>query len=337
MTDHVTSADGTRIAVDRLGRGSPVVVVGGILCDRQTTRPLAERLAERFTVLNFDRRGRGESGDAARDAGAGTAPYAVAREVEDLEALVAAAGGAAAVYGHSSGAGLALQAAAAGLPVTRLVLHEPPYGPDDAASVQGARALAEAVQTAVADGRRADAVALFLDAAGVPPAAVEAARADPRLCGLAPTMPYDFAVMGDASHGGTIPEGLVRGVRVPTLVLAGGASPPFFRDTAARIAALLPDGRLTVLEGQDHGAPADAVVPAVAAFLAERPPRAGAGDVAGGDGAEAVDAYLARLPGAQRAALEGLRRVIRSAALVRARAAEIDAGRPGGPAPPPSA
>jgi pimeloyl-ACP methyl ester carboxylesterase len=100
MTDHVTSADGTRIAFDRLGEGGPVVVVSGMFCDRQTTRQLAERLAERLSVINYDRRGRGESGD--------TAPYAVQREIEDLGALIAELGGSASVYGHSSGAGLAL-------------------------------------------------------------------------------------------------------------------------------------------------------------------------------------------------------------------------------------
>lgn len=305
MTSFVTSADGTRIAFDRVGRGSPVVVVGGILCDRQTTRSLAERLAERFTVINYDRRGRGESAD--------TAPYGVAREVEDLQALLAAAGGVAAVYGHSSGAGLALHAAAGGLPVTRLVLHEPPYGPDDEASTRSARELAERVRAAVAEDRRADAIALFFEASGLPPEVVEAARADPRLRGLAPTMPYDFEVMGDTDRGGTIPDALVRAVRVPTLVLAGGASPDFFRDTAARLSALLPAGRLTVLEGQDHGAPADAVAPAVAAFLTAESPqeRAGAGDVAVRN---VVDEYLARLPEAQRATLERLRQTIRSAA-----------------------
>ena len=117
----VTSADGTTIAYDRLGDGPPVVVVGGALADRAVLAATAEALAAHRTVLNYDRRGRGDSGD--------TAPYAVAREVEDLAALLAAAGGSAALYGHSSGAALALHAAAAGLPIERLVMHEAPYGP----------------------------------------------------------------------------------------------------------------------------------------------------------------------------------------------------------------
>ncbi len=116
--DEVTSRDGTQIAFDRLGDGPPVIVVGGAMCDRASMRPTAEELAKHFAVFNYDRRGRGHSGD--------TSPYAVERETEDIGALVAESGGAASVYGHSSGAGLALHAAADGLPITKLVLHDPP-------------------------------------------------------------------------------------------------------------------------------------------------------------------------------------------------------------------
>jgi pimeloyl-ACP methyl ester carboxylesterase len=115
----IRSKDGTTIAFDRLGDGPAVIVVGGATCDRVMTRPLAEQLASHFTVINYDRRGRGDSGDAA--------PYAVEREIEDLGALIAEAGGKSSVYAHSSGAGLALHTAAHGLPIAKLVLHEPPY------------------------------------------------------------------------------------------------------------------------------------------------------------------------------------------------------------------
>lgn len=259
MTQQVSSRDGTRIAFDRLGDGPPLIVIGGILCDRQRTRPLAEALARRLTVIHFDRRGRGESGD--------TPPYAVDREIDDIAALIDAAGGRAAVYGHSSGAGLALRAAARGLPITRLVLHEPPYGGDDEESRRGARALAEAVCAAIAADRRADAIATFLTAAGLPPETVAAWASDPSMLAMAPTMAHDVAVMGELETGGTIPVDRVRAIRVPTLVLAGGASPDFFRDTAARLAELLPDGRCTVLDGADHGAPAEVVAPVVADFV----------------------------------------------------------------------
>ena len=265
MTRFVTSADGTQIAYDRLGQGAPLILVGGIFCDRTSTQSLAEKLARQFSVINYDRRGRGASGD--------TPPYAVAREVEDLAALIAKVGEAA-VYGHSSGAGLALNAAAGGLPISRLVLHEPPYGADDDESTHAARELAENVRAAIAEDRRSDAISLFFTGSGLPPEMVEGMSADPTMLAVAPTMPYDHEVMGDYRRGGTIPDDLVRAVTMPTLVIAGEASPEFFRDTAARIAALLPNGTLTMLEGQDHGAPAEVVAPIVAAFVTASLPEA---------------------------------------------------------------
>ena len=258
MTSFVTSTDGTPIAFDRLGQGPPVVVVSGMFCARPTTRPLAELLAARFTVVNYDRRGRGESGDRP--------PYAVDREVDDLGALLAQVGGMASIYGHSSGAGLALRAAASGLPVSRLVLHEPPYGGDDEESTDAARQLAERVRAAIAAGRRGEAITMFMADMGMPPDVIEGMATDPGMLAVAPTMPYDHDVMGDFDRGGTIPEELVAAITVPTLVIAGGESPDFFRDTAARLADLLPDGTLTVLDGQDHGAPAEVVAPVVASL-----------------------------------------------------------------------
>jgi pimeloyl-ACP methyl ester carboxylesterase len=257
--DYVTSLDGTRVAFEQLGQGQPVVVVGGLFNDRSTIRPLAEELARHLRVINYDRRGRGESSN--------TLPYAPEREVEDLAALLAQAGGSAAVYGHSSGAGLALNAAAAGLPITRLIAHEPPYGADDEESRREARALAEGIRTAIAEDRRADAIELFLAASGMPPEMIEAITSDPRMLAVAPTMPYDFELMGDFS-GGTIPEAKIRSIGIPTLVIAGSASPQFFRDTADRLVQLLPNGRLATLEGHDHGAPSDVVAPLVVDFLA---------------------------------------------------------------------
>ena len=268
MTTHVTSADGTKIAYDRLGDGPPVVVLGGLFCTRQATAPLAEALAGRgLTAFNVDRRGRGDSGD--------TPPYAVAREVEDVAAVVEAAGAGVALYGHSSGAALALEAAAAGVPIARLVLHEPPYGGDDEESVAGARELARSVAAAVAEDRRADAIALFLSASGMPPEMAEGAAQDPQMQAVAPTMPYDFAVVGDEERGGRIPDDLVRSLAMPTLVVAGSTSPDFFRDTATRLVGLLPDGRLAIVEGHGHEAPGDVVAPVVAPFLAGQAGQAG--------------------------------------------------------------
>jgi pimeloyl-ACP methyl ester carboxylesterase len=177
-------------------------------------------------------------------------------------------GGTASVYGHSSGAGLALRAAAAGLPMSRLVLHEPPYAADDEDSMRPAREIAEGVRVAVGEDRRADAITLFLADSGMPAEVVEGISADPNMQTVASTMTNDFEVMGDF-EGGRIPEDLVRSLTMPTLVIAGGASPAFFRDTAARIAELLPNGRHTVLDGQDHGALAGVVAPVVARFVAD--------------------------------------------------------------------
>jgi pimeloyl-ACP methyl ester carboxylesterase len=254
----VTSRDGTRIAFEEFGEGQPVVIIGGMFCDRATFRPLAEQLGRQFRAITYDRRGRGNSTD--------TPPYAVAREVEDLTAVIEAVGGEASVYGHSSGAGLALNAAADGVPIRRLVLHEPPYGGDDDESRREARELAEYVRAAIAEGRRGDAIMRFLTAAGMPAEMAEPAISDPKMQAIAPTMPYDHEVMGDFD-GGAIPEDLVRRVKTPTLVIAGGVSPDFFRDTAARLTELLSDASLRILEGQDHAAPAEVVAPVVTEFL----------------------------------------------------------------------
>jgi pimeloyl-ACP methyl ester carboxylesterase len=260
MQRYATSADETRIAFDRLGEGPPLIIVSGILCDRRKTRALAARLSHTFSVIHYDRRGRGDSGDSPH--------YAVQREVDDLAALIVEAGGTAAIYGHSSGAGLALNAAASGLPITRLVLHEPPYGPDDDESRRGSRELGTAIKNLLAADRRAEAIDLFMTSAGVPAEMVQEMIADPLNVAMAPTMMYDIEVMGEISNGGSIPEGLVRSVTTPTLAIAGSASPEFFRATVDRLVELLPNGTLAVLEGHDHGAPPDVVAAAVLPFVA---------------------------------------------------------------------
>ena len=152
----VTSADGTTIAYDRLGSGHPLVLVGGALCDRQSLRPLADVLASDFEVVTYDRRGRGDSGDGT--------PYAVQREVDDIAALVTALGGTAAIYGHSSGAGLAAIAASTGLPFTHVMLHEPPYGPDDVDPSDDGEQVLELIR----EGQNREAVELFLMMTGMP-------------------------------------------------------------------------------------------------------------------------------------------------------------------------
>ena len=153
------------------------------------------------------------------------------------------------------------------MPITALVLHEPPYGADDEKEKEKARRLADDIRTAVAEDRRAEAVKLFLTASGMPPEMADTTARDPGMQAVATTMPYDFDVMGHTTRGGVIPEDLVSAVGIPTLVLAGTASPDFLRDAATRITNLLPHAEYTLLEGQDHGAPADVVAPVVAEFL----------------------------------------------------------------------
>ena len=262
--NRVTSSDGTTIAFERLGDGLAVIVVGGQLADRALTRPTAEELAKHFAVFNYDRRGRGDSSD--------TAPYAVEREIEDIGALIAEAGGTSSVYGHSSGAALALHAAVAGLPIAKLVLHEPPYNPKGDEDLQRAtRKEAEHINTLLAEDRRGDAVEYFWRSVGMPQEMVDQARNSLRLAELeamAPTMAYDSEVMGDTSRGGTIPADLLDAVTIPTLVLVGGASPAWMIDVGRQLADALSNGQHRVLEGQEHVVPPEVLVPVLAEFLA---------------------------------------------------------------------
>jgi pimeloyl-ACP methyl ester carboxylesterase len=261
-----TSADGTPIVYERLGDGPPLVVIGGATCDRAKMRPVSEALARDFTVINYDRRGRGDSGD--------TPPYAVEREVEDIGALIDRAGGSASVYGHSSGAGLALHAAASGLPIDKLILHEPPYSPDHSEHRREAREFGEQLRTLLGAGRRGDAVELFFTIVGMPPEMVsEMRRSDLGWAGLealAPTLAYDSEVMGDVSRGGALPAEVAGRVSAETLVLVGGASPEWMIDVGRQVAEAVPRGEHRVLEGQEHVVPPEILAPVVEEFVSGR-------------------------------------------------------------------
>ena len=256
----VTSADGTVIAYERTGRGPALVLVDGALCHRAAgpMRPLAALLRERFTVHAYDRRGRGESSD--------TTPYAVAREIEDLQALIEEAGGGAYVYGISSGAALTLTAAAAGLPITKLALYEPPFMAEveDGARI---KEYTERLGELLGAGRAGDAVELFMTNVGVPAPAVAGIRAQPgwaMLEAIAPTLAYDDQVLGD----GSVPRDLARAISVPALVLAGAASPQSLQRAARATADALPTAEHRTLDGQTHDVSPDALAPVLAAFFA---------------------------------------------------------------------
>ncbi|WP_026876732.1 alpha/beta fold hydrolase [Jiangella gansuensis] len=258
--ERIESKDGTQIAFDQLGEGPPIIVVAGAACDRGVDAALAGALARHFTVLNYDRRGRGDSGD--------TQPYAVAREVEDLHALLEAAGGSAGVLGLSSGAALAAEAAASGLPVTRLVMWEPPFsvdpdGPRRAAEYTGR--LDELLGVDDRDG----ALAHFMRQVGMPDQAIDGMRHSPYWqagLSLAPTLAYDAAIMGDS----TVPADRFGRIAVPTLVLAGSRSPAFLIGAARRAAAAVPGAGFDVLDGQDHNVAPEAITPVVAEFAGRR-------------------------------------------------------------------
>lgn len=250
----VTSADGTKIAYERMGTGPRLILVPGALCDRNAVRPLAEELAGDYDVVIYDRRGRGDSAD--------TPPYAVAREAEDIGALITAVGGTAAVYGHSSGAALVVAAASLGQPFTKMVLHEPPYGPDDLSQDDSGAQVLELL----AEDRRQEAVELFLTMAGMPrEAAVEMAAA-PGIADLAPTLAYDFAAV-DHDAGGPVPVGLLAKLSQPALVLAGTASPPFMIDAARRVAEECPAASYVELADQEHVVPPEILAPVIREFL----------------------------------------------------------------------
>jgi alpha-beta hydrolase superfamily lysophospholipase len=256
--EHVTSADGTAIAYDRLGEGPAVVLVCGGSVDRMSNAPLAALLAQNYTVYNYDRRGRGDSGDGAE--------YAIEREFEDLDAILAAAGGSAHVYGTSSGAALALLATAAGRPVNKLALWEPPY------ILEGTRKLppadtASIYRAFVAEGRRDKAAEYFMaEVVGMPAEFVAMAKESPwwpAQEAIAHTLAYDATIMGDYS----VPAE-AKSVTVPTQVLTGGASDDWMKAGNQAVLDALPNATHRVLPDQQHNVDPAALAPALKDFFA---------------------------------------------------------------------
>jgi pimeloyl-ACP methyl ester carboxylesterase len=250
------SKDGTRIAFDRSGEGPAIILVVGAFNDRATGAPLARSLERHFTVFNYDRRGRGESGD--------TAPYAIEREIEDLDALIAQAGRPAWVFGYSSGAILALRAAAHGLAISQLALYDPP--PTGAKAGQLAPRLTELI----AAGRRGEAVELFqTDAVRIPAPVVAKMRNAPfrpALEKMAHTLVYESTILG------SLPGGLIASVRIPTLVIDAGNGPEVMHHAAHSLAEALLNGRHRTLEGQTHDIVPAVVGPVLEEFLLSRRP-----------------------------------------------------------------
>ncbi|MGW2890436.1 alpha/beta fold hydrolase [Streptomyces griseoruber] len=257
MDKKTISRDGTELAYARAGQGPAVILVSGAMSTGGTVAPLGGLLARRCTVLRYDRRGRGESGD--------TPPYAVEREVEDLAALIDAAGGEACLYGISSGGALVLEAAASGLPVRRVAVYETPFALDEEGAQERAAYTANLTE-ALAQGRRGDAVELFLRLTGLAEEMIQRARQSPMWAGmeaLAPTLAYDDAVMA----GGRVPRERLATLGVPVLAVAGGDSPPWMREATRAVAQAAPQGTYRLLEGETHMVDPNVLAPVLAEFF----------------------------------------------------------------------
>lgn len=256
-----TSADGTTIAYDRIGSGPALVLVDGALCSRaQGPMPeLAGLLQDEFTVYTYDRRGRGDSGD--------TQPYSPEREVEDLAAVVAEAGGSAYAYGSSSGAALLLRAAAAGVPITRLIAFEPPFVVDDSRKPIPADWVEQ-----LAAREPGQAVKYFMTKGiGLPGFMVALMRLMPAWKGMtavAHTLPYDAKVVGGNCFGKPLDASQWESIKAPTLIVNGGKSPAWMRTSVAALAQAVPNARHEVIPGQNHLIKATAITPAIRTFLA---------------------------------------------------------------------
>lgn len=259
----VRSKDGTAIAFDRSGEGPAIILVGGALSNRSAGTQLAALLAPHFTVYSYDRRGRGDSAD--------TSPYAVEREVEDIDAMIDDAGGSAFVFGHSSGAVLALEATNR-LPtkIKKLALYEPPFIIDDSRPLLPEDYVTQ-LDRLVAAGRHGDAVEYFMTkAVGVPLDFIAPMRNSPmwpEMEQVAHTLPYDVAIMGDTMSGKPLPAERWASAAVPTLVMDGGASPTWARNAVQALADTLPNAQRRTLEGQNHGAAPEVLSPVLVEFF----------------------------------------------------------------------
>lgn len=262
----VRSKDGTGIAYDSYGSGRTVILIGGAFSYRAFPKMvlLAQLLSAKFAVINYDRRGRGDSGD--------TFPFEVEREIEDIAALIEAGGGPASLWGWSSGAVLGLRAAAAGLDVDRLALYEPPFLVDDSRPPPPAD-FSERLDELVASGRRSKSVKHYMTKAmGVPRPIVAGMRIMPfwsKLKAVAHTLPYDWAVMGDTMSGRPLSEAEWGAIKQPTLAISGEKSPAQLRNASRAIAGVVSNGRHHELKGQSHNPSMTALAPVLAEFFAD--------------------------------------------------------------------
>lgn len=250
LQKEIRSADGTTISYEQTGSGPVLILVSAALADRNGSARLAKALSDKFTVINYDRRGRGKSGD--------TTPYTVEREVEDVDALVDSSGGSAFLFGSSSGAVLALQASSElGPKVKKLFLYEPPFIVDDS-HPPVPEDLSPRIEKLVSTGKRNEAVKLFFTAGmGIPPFAVSLMRylmpGWSKMVGMAHTLPYDLTILRGSQTGKPIEATRWAGDRAPTLVMVGSRSEPFFHVGAKAVVLTLPNAIYSQLQGGSHG------------------------------------------------------------------------------------
>jgi len=257
--EKVTSIDGTIIAYDKIGNGPALILVLGALNSRKSGTKLAKLLSAQFTVISYDRRGRGNSTD--------TAPYSPQREVEDLAALIGAVGDPVYLYGHSSGAALALEAAIK-LPekIVKLAIYEVPYTIDDNAR-NAANEYYEALKILLTAGHKDDAVALFVQSVGVSDKQIQAMKRMPMWKGLvklAPTLAYDSEVLG---KGHALPAARLSQITIPTLVMHGGAGASFMREAAIKVSEVISQAQFRTLVHQTHGVSPNVLAPVLEEFL----------------------------------------------------------------------
>jgi pimeloyl-ACP methyl ester carboxylesterase len=241
------SKDGTRIVYDKTGDGPALILVSGAFQDRMAMTAYAEPLSKYFTVYNYDRRGRGESGD--------TQPYAIEREIEDIDALIQEAGGSAFVFGGSSGGVLTLDAAAKGLNITNLAVYEPPFIVDNSRDPVP-EDIVDQLKNLIDSGRRGDAAELFMTKGSLMPADMVAGMRTqpfwPSVEAVAHTLVYDALIMDGTMQGAPLPSDRWIAITIPTLVIYGGAGPTWSREAAEALVKLLPNAKRQTLEGQFH-------------------------------------------------------------------------------------
>lgn len=256
------SKDGTKIVYDKTGQGPALIMVAGAFQGRMAMAAYAEPLSKSFTVYNYDRRGRGDSED--------TQPYAIEREIEDINALIQEAGGSAFVFGGSSGGVLTLDAAAHGSNITKLAVYEPPFVVDNSRDPVSDD-MVEQLKELIASGRGGNAAALFMTKGSLMPADMVAGmRAQPfwsEVEAVAHTLVYDATIMDGTMRGTPLPADRWAAVTIPTLVLYGGAGSAWSRNAAEALVELLPNAERQILEGQFHTLTPEVLTPVLEKFF----------------------------------------------------------------------